>query len=106
MDMGILTCLKKLWSEETPVETTELSRSKMKFCFDDPRKELVYEARKYVGEAEVPVGSNRSVRIDYWNLEAIGDWRKLPMGGEGAPWCGSFVSGAGRQALGHWGTVR
>lgn len=73
----------------------------MKFCFDDPRKELIDEARKYLGEAEVPVGSNRSVRIDYWNLEAIGDWRSFPMGGQSAPWCQSFAYGAGRQALGH-----
>ena len=73
----------------------------MKFTIENPRQELIAEARKYIGEEEIPSGSNRSVRIDYWNLEAIGDWRKFPMGGKGAPWCGSFVTAAGRQALGH-----
>ncbi len=75
-----------------------LFRSSKQF---NPGKELVDEARNYIGEAEVPVGSNRSTRIDYWNLEAIGDWRDFPMGGAGAPWCASFVTAMGRQALGH-----
>ncbi len=73
----------------------------MNFTIENPGQELIAEARKYVGEAEIPSGSNRSIRIDYWNLEAIGDWRKFPMGGKGAPWCGSFVTAAGRQAMGH-----
>ncbi len=80
---------------------TGQNQSKMNFTFESPEQELIEEARRYLGEAEIPVGSNRSIRIDYWNLEAIGDWRKFPMGGQGAPWCGSFVTGAGRQALGH-----
>lgn len=77
------------------------NQSKEKFTIENPEQELIDEARKYLGEAEIPMGSNRSIRIDYWNLEAIGDWRSFPMGGQGAPWCGSFVTGAGRQALGH-----
>ncbi len=66
-----------------------------------PEQEFIAEAKKYIGESETPVGSNRSTRIDYWNLEAIGDWRVFPMGGQGAPWCASFVTAMGRQALGH-----
>jgi hypothetical protein len=61
---------------------------------------VLSEARRYVGVEEKPRGSNRGIQVDYWNWEAIGDWRPFPMGGQAAPWCASFVSQVGIQALG------
>jgi hypothetical protein len=61
---------------------------------------LIAEARRYIGVAEKPPGSNRGIEVDYYNWQAIGDWRPFPMGGQGAPWCASFVSQIGVQALG------
>jgi hypothetical protein len=63
-------------------------------------EDLIAEAERYLAERETPRGSNRSVRIDYWNLETIQDFREYPMGGCGAPWCASFISQVGIQALG------
>jgi hypothetical protein len=65
-----------------------------------PIEALIAEAYSYINERELD-GNNRSVRIDYWNLEAIGSWKDFPMGGRGAPWCAAFVSAMGRQALGY-----
>jgi len=61
---------------------------------------VLEEAHRYLGVEEKPAGSNRGIEIDYWNWEAIRDWRPFPMGGQGAPWCTAFISQIGIQALG------
>lgn len=61
---------------------------------------VLEEALRYVGAEERPRNSNRGIQIDYWNWEAIRDWRPFPMGGQKAPWCASFVSQVGIQAIG------
>lgn len=65
----------------------------------DAIEAFILEATRYVGENEA-AGPNRSVRIDYWNLETIGTWEDFPRGARGAPWCASFMFAAGRQSLG------
>ena len=67
---------------------------------DNAIRDVLAEASRYVGVVEVPRSSNRGITIDYWNWEAIRDWRKFPLGGRGAPWCAAFVSQVGVQALG------
>lgn len=64
-----------------------------------PIEALIAEAYIYTDVREET--SNRSIHIDYWNFEAIGVWQDFPMGGRGAPWCASFVTAVGRQALGY-----
>lgn len=58
-------------------------------------------ARSYVGTVETPLGSNRGVLIDKWNLAANGV--------TGEPWCMSFVhamyAGCGI-TLGGWAGVQ
>ena len=66
----------------------------------NPIEALIKEATRYIGSVENPGNNNRSILIDYWNFEAIQDWRDFPMGGCGAPWCAAFVHGVGKQALG------
>ena len=63
-------------------------------------QDVLEEARRYIGIQEVPRNSNRGTQIDYFNFEAIQDWRPFPMGGQAAPWCAAFVSQVGVQALG------
>jgi len=58
----------------------------------DPVEAVLAEARRYVGVAEQPPGSNRGVQIDYW-LTEVG-------AAPGLPWCAAFISQVGRQALG------
>ena len=60
---------------------------------DNPIGALLKEALKYLGEKETPHLSNRSIRIDYWLTETGV--------GVGLPWCAAYVTGVGRQALGH-----
>lgn len=67
---------------------------------DNAIRDVLAEASRYVGVVEVPRSSNRGITIDYWNWEAIRDWREFPLGGRGAPWCAAFVSQVGVQALG------
>jgi hypothetical protein len=59
----------------------------------DPIEALLEEANKYLGEIEKPNLSNKSIRINYW-LQETG----VPIG---LPWCAAYVTGVGRQALGH-----
>lgn len=66
-----------------------------------PVNAVLTEAEHYRGEVELPSGSNRSVRIDYWNYEAIGLWKPFPVGAQGAPWCVAYINAVGRQALGY-----
>lgn len=66
----------------------------------DPITALIREAKKYKTVRENNK-DNRSIHIDYWNLEAIGLWVDFPNGARGAPWCMSFVTAMGRQSLGH-----
>mgnify|MGYP001167292155 FL=1 len=58
----------------------------------DPIEEVIKQAKKYLGEQEVPKLSNRSLKIDYWLVEA-----GVPVGN---PWCAAFITMMGRQALG------
>jgi hypothetical protein len=67
----------------------------------NPVESFITEAMSYLQVRELPGNANRSVRIDYWNLEAIGSWKSFPLGGQGAPWCASYVTAVGRQSLGH-----
>lgn len=53
---------------------------------------VLTEARRYIGVAETPRGSNRGVMIDYANAEC-----GAPLG---SPWCAAWISLVGRQALG------
>jgi hypothetical protein len=66
----------------------------------EPIAALIAEAKKYRTERENNK-DNRSIRIDYWNLETIGVWVDFPNGARGAPWCCSYVTAVGRQSLGH-----
>jgi len=59
---------------------------------------VLEEAARYLGVREL--GTNRGREVDYWNYEAIRDWRQFPMGGKGAPWCAAFVSACGVQGIG------
>lgn len=65
---------------------------------DERQERLIAEAKRYVGTKEIiganGLGTNRGVRIDYWNFEAGGD----PKAGD--PWCASFFSQMGIQAVG------
>ena len=65
----------------------------LKAIINNPVSEFLKEALKYLGEKESPHLSNRSTRIDYWLLETGV--------GLGLPWCAAYVTGVGRQALGH-----
>lgn len=59
---------------------------------------LIREATRYIGTKEIVgkdgVGTNRGVRIDYWNFEVGAN----PVDGE--PWCASFFTQMGIQAVG------
>jgi len=67
----------------------------------DPVREVLGEARRWLGVREEPRGSNRGVAIDFFNYQSLPDWRDYPMGVKGAPWCAAFVSTVGQLALGH-----
>jgi len=55
---------------------------------------VLAEAKRYLHVREIPVGSNRSIEIDYWIKESGLD----PRGS--FPWCAAFFGQIGRQALG------
>lgn len=61
---------------------------------------LIREAKRYVGTKEIVVngsGTNRGIRVDYWNFEVGAEVRD---GAVGAAWCASFFSQMGVQAVG------
>ena len=67
----------------------------------EPVREVLAEARRWLGVREEPKGSNRGVTIDFFNYQSLRDWRDFPIGVKGAPWCAAFVSTIGQLGLGH-----
>ncbi len=64
---------------------------------------LIREAMRYLGTKETiganGIGTNRGIRVDYWNFEAGADPNTSP------PWCAGFFGQMGIQAVGReaWG---